>query len=263
MKALFFDIDGTLVDWRSGVFEVPRDALREMRRIRDAGNRLFVSSGRPRPFIGPELRDLGCFDGYVLLNGGLIEYEGAIIYKELLDATVTRVVCDLHEELGCEYSIDTATNACINGSFAAMLDLLETFRLSITTEFDHNEAIRSAIKIESFPTDEQRAFLIGRIERDLSGQVCFDDNGTGNTFEVYSPRLSKATGIARVLEHLDISIEDTYAFGDGINDLEMIRACGCGVAMGNAVPEVKAVADLVCGTVAEGGLAQALRELFP
>lgn len=144
-----------------------------------------------------------------------------------------------------------------------MLDFLHGHRLSITTEFDRDEVICSAIKIESFPSADQRAFMIERIECELAGQVCYDDNGTGNTFEVYSPHLSKATGIAHVLEHLGISIEDTYAFGDGINDLEMIRACGYGVAMGNAVPEVKAPADLVCGTVAEGGLAEALRRLFP
>ena len=199
MKALFFDIDGTLIDWRSGVLEVPRDVVCEMRRIRDEGNRLFVSSGRPRSFIGPEFRDLGCFDGYVLLNGGQIEYEGTVIYEELLGAEVARTVCDLHEEAGCGYSIDTATRVCIDGSFADMLDFLHGHLLSITTEFDRDEAIREAIKIESCPSNDQRAFMAERIERELAQRACYDDNGTGNTFEVYSPRLSKATGIARVL----------------------------------------------------------------
>lgn len=92
--------------------------------------------------------------------------------------------------------------------------------------------------------------------------IKYDDNGTGNTFEVYSSRLSKATGILNVLAHLGIRIEDTYAFGDGLNDLEMIELCGTGVAMGNAVPEVKAAADVICGRVNEGGLEQALRKMF-
>ena len=61
---------------------------------------------------------------------------------------------------------------------------------------------------------------------------------------------------------LGLTKADAYAFGDGTNDLEMIRACGCGVAMGNAEDAVKAEANLVCAPVWEDGVAQALRELF-
>ena len=65
-----------------------------------------------------------------------------------------------------------------------------------------------------------------------------------------------------MLDRLGISVRDSYAFGDGTNDLEMIDFCGCGVAMGNAEEDVKAAADIICPPVWDDGLAQVLSELF-
>ena len=72
---------------------------------------------------------------------------------------------------------------------------------------------------------------------------------------------SKAEGIRKLIEAADIDMKDVYAFGDGLNDIEMIQEVGTGVAMGNAVPEVKAVSDYVTTDVAEGGLTKAVYEV--
>ena len=66
----------------------------------------------------------------------------------------------------------------------------------------------------------------------------------------------KGTGIAHVLEAYGIDKADAMAFGDGNNDLEMLEAVGTGVAMANASPELKALADAVCPSVAEDGIWQ-------
>lgn len=261
MKALFFDIDGTLIDLRRGVADVPEPVVRELRRIQGLGHKLFICSGRPYSFIGEKFRSLG-FDGYVLVNGGQVEYEGAIIYEELLDTDLARAMADLHEEAGCGYAIDTAHHVFIDPSFEDVLTFLGAHDDQITRAFDREHALRHAIKIESHPPVEARAFMTARIAADFADVVTCDDNGTDGTFEVYSPRLSKARGIHMVLEHLGIGAQDAYGFGDGINDLPMIRTCGCGVAMGNAVDEVKAAADIICGSVEDNGLAEVLAELF-
>ena len=59
-----------------------------------------------------------------------------------------------------------------------------------------------------------------------------------------------------------LNVQDSYAFGDGLNDLEMIQTVGTGVAMGNAVDELKAVSDLVCDSVHNNGLEKVLNDLF-
>lgn len=64
----------------------------------------------------------------------------------------------------------------------------------------------------------------------------------------------KGTAIARVLAHFGLDASQAMAFGDSLNDLEMLRTVGVGVAMGNAKPQLKAVADDVCGAVSEDGI---------
>jgi hydroxymethylpyrimidine pyrophosphatase-like HAD family hydrolase len=96
----------------------------------------------------------------------------------------------------------------------------------------------------------------------LGPKISCDSHGGEGTFELYPTAISKAKGIGVVLEHLGLGVEDACAFGDGTNDLEMIRYGGCGVAMGNAEDVVKAEADIVCPPVWDDGLAQILRELF-
>lgn len=75
------------------------------------------------------------------------------------------------------------------------------------------------------------------------------------SIEIYSRKNTKAAGILEVLKHLDIPIEQSYAFGDGKNDIEMLEAVGCGIAMGNASDEVKKYADKVTDTVQNDGVA--------
>ena len=73
-------------------------------------------------------------------------------------------------------------------------------------------------------------------------------------FELYSKKNTKATGILTALKHLGIPVEQSYAFGDGKNDIEMLSIVGCGIAMGNAKDAVKERADLTCKSVEEDGI---------
>lgn len=73
---------------------------------------------------------------------------------------------------------------------------------------------------------------------------------------------TKQNGINQIISHFGIRLEETMAFGDGGNDISMLRHAGIGVAMGNANDEVKASADYVTTSVDEDGIANALRELI-
>ena len=70
---------------------------------------------------------------------------------------------------------------------------------------------------------------------------------------------SKATAIQRVLDHYQIPLRDAYVFGDSMNDLEMIRAAGVGICMGNGSETLKKAADEVCAPVGEDGLYRAFQ----
>ena len=81
--------------------------------------------------------------------------------------------------------------------------------------------------------------------------------------EVLPPGQSKATGVLRLLEFLGVERERVLAFGDGENDAGMLELAGCGVAVGNAAPEARAVADVVLAeTNDQGAIAVALERLL-
>lgn len=74
------------------------------------------------------------------------------------------------------------------------------------------------------------------------------------SFELYPKKNTKATAILKILDILNINLKDSYAFGDGSNDIEMLSTVGCGIAMGNANDEVKKYAKKITDTVHEDGV---------
>lgn len=83
---------------------------------------------------------------------------------------------------------------------------------------------------------------------------------TGYSFDLTLKGVSKAVGIKKLVEALNKDMQDTIAFGDGRNDLEMLEEVNTGVAMGNAVPEAKAVANEICQDVIDDGITLWLEE---
>ena len=83
---------------------------------------------------------------------------------------------------------------------------------------------------------------------------------TGYSFDLTLKGVSKAVGIKKLVEALNKDMQDTIAFGDGRNDLEMLEEVNTGVAMGNAVSEAKAVANEVCQDVINDGITLWLKE---
>ena len=82
------------------------------------------------------------------------------------------------------------------------------------------------------------------------------------TIEVTKAGVTKAAGLARVCEHYELTTENVLVFGDSGNDVDMMRVAGYAVAMGNAFPEVKAIADQVTESIHEDGAANAIHRLF-
>ena len=116
------------------------------------------------------------------------------------------------------------------------------------------EVIKQGIlQITPFLTEDQERTILPHIPGTTSARwyPAFCD--------LTSATADKANGIRAIAEYMGINISETMAFGDGGNDLSMLRAAGVGVAMGNALDEVKAHADYVTSSVDEDGIANALK----
>lgn len=258
-KIIFFDVDGTLLAHHKGERGIPIDAQKQMKRLQKQGYLLFVATGRPYAFISNIISDFG-FDGYVLCNGAHVELHDKIIYHEPMDKEKTKVLIDALKNIDCEYIIETSRYGYLQPEYKILHDFFISCGINealMCFDFEEEQVYPNALKLEINASGD----IIKQIESLIEGNFGYDSHGTENSFEVYSKEITKAVGVQKTLEYLNIPVENSYAFGDGLNDLEMIQYVGHGVAMGNAVEELKAVANEVCGHVDENGLAKALEKI--
>lgn len=259
-KVLFFDIDGTLTDGHNGVPDIPKGAKEMMHKLQKQGHLLFIATGRPYAFIPKELTEFG-FDGMILANGAHVELNGKFIYHQPTELDKTKKLIAHLENQNYEYIIETSRGAYLNPKYQVLKDFFISCNINekyLIDDFEVAKVLPDCLKIEvSVPFDKQK-----EVEEMIKDEFRYDKHGTENAFEIYSNVISKATGIKKVLEYLNLEIEDSYGFGDGLNDMEMIQMVGTGVAMGNAVDELKAISDLVSDTIQNNGLEKALVKLF-
>ena len=252
IRAAFFDIDGTLVGFHEK--EVRDDILQALDILRARGIRVFISSGRPRGLIH-NVKDYP-FDGYITCNGSLVTLGGKVIHSapirpdsalriaEIAEGRHFACAAFFAEEIGINFR---------NGTTARINELLHVPSLPLV---DLTEKVRTnpVYEYTVYVTEEQA-------DKYFRGKVA----GVAwprwhpDFVDVTPDDCSKATAIARVLEHLGLDRSEIIAFGDGGNDIEMLRYAGTGVAMGNADESVKAVADHVTTDVDDDGILRALR----
>ncbi|WP_160672303.1 HAD family hydrolase [Clostridium sp. C8-1-8] len=258
-KAVFFDIDGTLVDYLNGITDITPRVKRAIRQLQAKGNYVFIATGRPYAFLNEVLLDFG-FDGFVLTNGAYVKVADKCIYKEAIKKDLIKGLVDKFEELNIEYILQGEEYSYIKDNHKKLHSFYETYDISkkyLEGNFDHNEV--DVYKIEMICNDQvgiDYCLTLG------DSNFNYIYNGQDGTFELYSKANSKASGILSVLEYLDIPVENSYAFGDGKNDIEMLSTVGCGIAMGNASDYVKGFAKKTTDTVQNDGVALGIEKFI-
>lgn len=258
MKAIFFDIDGTLLDMKKGIMTIPKRVKTEIRRVQKLGHKVFIASGRPNAFIPKELLEFG-FDGFVLCNGAHIKIADQEIKYPLEFNRLKRLIQEL-EQNHKEYILETSIYGHLNKDCHNLFAFYDTCNVNydfISTEFDKDQALLDTMKLEVWINTN-----IDDIKDMIKNDFAYDCHGTGGTFEIYSNQISKATGILKVLDYLNIPVENSFAFGDGSNDIEMFHTVHTAIAMQDASEAVKKEADLVCASIEQDGIADMLIKLF-
>lgn len=250
IKAAFFDVDGTLLSHKSK--QVPPSAREALDKLKAAGIPCIVATGRQISEMEKlPIADIP-FDGYITLNGQLL-LDGE---KKLLCATpITGKVKDFL--VGC-YE---------NHTFPALI--VEERRAYLNFVNDHVRATQAAISSGIPELDHYRGGEIYQFcaylrpgEEHLVAPVageCVMTRWNFGGLDIIAPGGGKVTGIRKYLDRYGLQPEEIIAFGDGENDLEMLRFAGIGVAMGNAEPAVKDAADYVTADIDDDGIAKALR----
>jgi Cof subfamily protein (haloacid dehalogenase superfamily) len=249
-KIVFFDIDGTLVNEEK---QVPQDTIDAIRELKQSNVIPVIATGRAPYFFKPIAEQLG-INSYVSLNGAYVVHEGRVLFerpiaRECLEALVTHAGKHNHAlvfEGGKEYYANTPDHPHMLTSVTSLRisppghDPDYWKKASIYQAFLHCEAHEEELYADALP-----GLRLVRWHK--------------NAMDVLPSDGSKALGIDAMLRHLGIAVEQAVAFGDGLNDMEMLAAVGLGIAMGNSHPELIPHADYVTAHVNEGGIRQGLK----
>lgn len=250
IKIAFFDIDGTLVGFRT--HEISRQSTESLDALRRNGVKVFIASGRHK-ILMDNLRDYP-FDGYVCMNGALIIAGDEIIYRHPLsreDVARAKEAIERHSIASAVFSEDRVS---INRRTDVVRRIFDMIGMNAVTDAPLDESMKDTVyQLTPFVTAEEEKLLTDVLDSSVS--VRWHPEFT----DIIPDDLSKAEGMARVLERYGFSREESIAFGDGGNDREMLQYAGIGVAMGNAADDVKACADYVTSSVDEDGVTAALK----
>ncbi len=266
---VFFDVDGTLVD--SGhQQQLPSAAtMGTIQKLRDNGYACFIATGRN---IGNMVQFMDLpFDGIVYADGG-----AAWIYneKEIVRPIPKAVVRDLMDTVLNTYhgSLRLAARdiSYLSEEYYAFFDQAarvyaeqkgvsteEIFRMRRIEAWEEEDILEIDIELPSKEAEEEWSKNINdAIQYIYTGMALGKDMIAG---EITAKGVTKASGCQEVIDFYGLTAEQAYAFGDSMNDREMLVWAGHGIAMGNADENLKQVADYVTDSVSDEGITTACR----
>ena len=264
-KLIFLDIDGTLT--RPGFNVPPVSAQEAIKRARAKGHKVLLSSGRNRGMLSP-LLTYG-FDGLVASAGGYIEYGDQVIYDCPMSTEQRDKAMRVFQESGIFRTVE-----CKEGSYTdeGFKDFLRETSggnselLRWREQLENELGIRPMAEYQGAPVYKMgfvspNAAGLREPMRVLGDEFDFCLQGTDQfgaiNGELINKAFNKGLAVQRLCRHLDVPIQNTIAFGDSMNDLEMIQAAGLGICMANGSEELKKISDEVCPAVDEDGLYKA------
>lgn len=248
-RAVFFDVDSTLVSYSTNPGHVPEPTREALRRLRDRGHIVALATGRSLVNAGKLMREFG-FSNAALCAGAHIVLDWQTAGVTRIPDGTAKVIARMASGMGC------AVFACTDYYMYTHNENPETRRY-ILEQSVLGDVLR--------PISRMRGVCLFNIYGEkLPAREDF--TGVDVTYESYGIELrpmgvSKATGIRAVAERLGIPMCDTVAFGDGNNDVDMLREAGVGIAVGNGCEAAKEAADIVTEPIDEGGILNALMRL--
>jgi len=248
-KVVFFDIDGTLVNDEK---IIPADTVEAIKQLKESGVEPVIATGRAPYFIQPLLEQLG-IESYVCLNGSYVVYKGVPIFKRAISKDIMAKLVEISEKHNHSlvfegehvFSTNTKEDPFVEFAVKSLKVDLPVYNPNFWQEQDIMQVFLHC--------EEKDEHLYDSLKEDFS-LIRWHNQA----LDVLPIGMSKAIGIVAMLDKLGFSVAEAAAFGDGLNDKEMLETVGFGVAMGNAHPELLPFADYITSHVDEKGIRNGL-----
>jgi len=254
IKLIATDLDNTLLrrdktisDYTVGVFK----------RCRESGILIAFATSRSE-FASQRFSARIKPDVFVSNGGSLVRVGETVIYSAPIPLDVTHAIiasCAANPNIK-EIAVETANgyfnSQPIDPTWSGWIDYSHRQVVDFAMPIDYGEVYK--ISVYASEVDDVLETVSKHDDMDV---LCW----TGEDwYQIKRVDVNKAAGLEHVARHLGISLADIVAFGDDVNDLEMLEKCGTGVVVANAIDEVKAVADYVCGDCDDDGVARWIEE---
>lgn len=264
-KLIFLDIDGTLI---LGLTAPSARTVEAVRGARANGHRVFLCTGRNMPIIGEDILEVG-FDGIIASAGSHVEAEGRVLFDSIQpEETIQECLAVFHAQ-GMYCRIETCEGIYTDPEMEALLRAAkpdqgnsELIRMQKEIEagipirpygeYPHNGAYKICFTSRDLASIERTKAVLE--DRFVYAVHAYGDSTACFNGEIIPRGIDKGKGMEIICRYYSADLRNTVAFGDSMNDLEMMRTAGVSVAMGNACETLKEMADSVCESVGEDGI---------
>ena len=234
-KLIFCDVDGTILDGSRGmnhISEKTAHAIRELSR----DHYVLIASGRCRGLMDEEITSLNP-SGYVLCNGAYAEVHGKPIFAQYFSDQTIRKIKEVTVAHKGFYILEALDDMYVDSlSSETFLEFMHRWGSSMSGFKEEKDSPgKYLISMIGFPERD----ILNAAKKELETYVDLADHKMYPSCDVNVKGINKSSGVKKVIEYLGIPLEDTYCFGDGVNDLEMLQSVGHPVIVANCMPALK------------------------
>ena len=245
IKIIFFDIDGTLIDMHRK--QISGKMLETLIRLKKRNILLCIATGRT-PITLPHIEGIE-FDAFLTFNGSYCYTKEQDIFSSPIPADDVQTIIQNAASINRPVSIASKDRIAANGRDRDLVEYYAFAKLDVEV----------AENFEQLSHSEIYQIMLGCREADYPHLLRNTEQAKITAWwdraaDIIPAGSGKGIGVDKILAYYHLDRSQALAFGDGNNDLEMLQAVGCGVAMENGSARLKAAADDLCGHVAEDGI---------